>query len=112
MLQEPAKSLFVCTLAALSMFVPGTLAQTSPVAAIAFDTKGISSLTYGGQEYLSSGTVKINQIILADASGQQSAGATTSQLQVNSVEKSVGQLYPWGAITVQYAVAGNRLNIT
>ncbi|HUA58245.1 MAG TPA: Ig-like domain-containing protein [Verrucomicrobiae bacterium] len=76
-----------------------------------FGNNGLTSLTYNGIQYLSSGTFFINQVILTDSSGNSSNGSVTGTTTVNASQGQVTQTYPWGTVQLQYTPAGNRLNL-
>lgn len=76
------------------------------------DKSGLSSISYGGLEYLGFGDFRVNQVIFQSSQGATFAGDLRGTTTVDPVASRLVRTLPWGSITVVYKGAGNRMTAT
>src|SRR5271154_3522095 len=103
---KKAKS-FVRFLALLGLSVGSGTAQ--PGVTLKWDQSGLSSLSYGGVDYLGFGDFRLNQVIFQSADGQVFAGDLNGTTTVDSASHRLIRTFSWGSITAVYGAADNRM---
>lgn len=81
-------------------------AQIAPVGApkleVAFGKTGLSSLRYGGTEFLQNGTVSIRGVALQKWDGTPVPGDLKRPASFNEDKREVTWSYPWGTASCSY----------
>jgi len=95
----------------LALVLASSPAQAQNVA-LAFNSVGLSSLTYNGTQFLAYGDLRLDQIELLNSTGSITLGSTTSSVTVDTNAGTQTRTYPWGTIVEAYAATQNRLNLT
>lgn len=94
------------------LFAQVARAQT-PSIQVMFNTKGISSLSYQGNQLLSNGAPKVKRVDLSNYESVMTPGSTMpSSTLVNSKLGQVTNKYTWGTVTSVYKTSGARLQMT
>lgn len=93
-----------------AFFMQVVVAQ--PTVGIALNSTGLSSLNYNGTEFLAYGDLRLNEVKFLRADGTLTGGNVNSSVITDNTQRTQTRTYNWGTITVRYATAGNRLNIT
>ena len=74
---------------------------------------GITSLQYGGTEFLADGHMSVQKATLRDTAGHPTdAGTVATATLTDPSAHTVTQTFPWGVVRCGYTAAGSRLNIT
>lgn len=85
------------------------LAQT---VAIATNSQGLTSLTYGGTEFVGNGDFRVTGVLLQNGSGSPFQGDLNASSVQMDVNQTLTRTYSWGKVVVNYAASGNRLTQT
>ena len=96
--------------AALFLMSCGSPAQGQSGVAISVGSTGLTSLRYNGTEFISSGDLRVNSILLNTGSTTTYADLTAS-VSFDSTRQEVTRSYSWGSIKIRYAVVGNRVSM-
>ncbi len=83
-----------------------------PTVTIGFNGVGLNTLQVNGTPFLAYGDFRLNGLTFLTPSGQLVSGDLTGTLSVNPATQTVTRVASWGTITVNYAAAGNQLNVT
>ena len=75
----------------------------------AFSANGLTSVQYGGAQFVSDGTVQAS-VILQNAGGTRYEVGSTGRA-FDAALKRLTITYPWGSVVVNYATAGDRLTL-
>lgn len=79
---------------------------------IALNDRGLTSLTYGGTEFLANGQFGPGHVVMRDSSGKSFKADLTGKTTVDQEARAVLLDYSWGSVRVGFAASGNRLTIT
>jgi hypothetical protein len=93
-----------------ALLAPSLGAQTG--ISIAFNSSGISSLKYGGTQFLSYGGFGLYQVTFQNADSTTFNGSTTGTVVVDPIGQTQTTTYSWGSIVTAYSVASNRLSLS
>jgi len=99
-------------LSLLLLIALGTWSHLQPSVVIAFNNAGLSSLKYGGVEYLGFGDLRLEQAAFQPLDGPLVAGDVAGTTTVDAAARRVTRHLAWGSITVYYAASFNRLNMS
>jgi hypothetical protein len=94
--------------------VAGLCASAQSAVTLAWNDHGLSSLRYGGVEYLGFGDLHLNQVTFQPAKGPAFDGDLAGTTRIDAASNRLFRDYAWGSIVVEYRPAGNRLraNVT
>lgn len=84
-------------------------AQSNPLD-IAFGDTGLTSLRYGGVDYLSNGDLSVQKVTLSGQNGD--GGLTAIAARVDPRARKVTRTYPWGTVSCAYEAKGDTLSLT
>lgn len=73
---------------------------------------GLSSLRYGGNEFLGNGDFRVNGILLQHNDLPPYYAPSMGTIDMDPKRLVLTQRYSWGTVVVSYAVAGNQLRLT
>src|SRR5437763_1945043 len=75
-------------------------------------SNGLSSLRYGGNEFLGNGDFRVNGILLQHNDLPPYYAPSMGTIDMDAKRLLLTQRYSWGTVAVIYAVAGNQLRMT
>lgn len=87
------------------------LAAAAPSVAIKFSQSGLSSLTYGGKQFLSDGTFQVGDVEFQSSGSQSTPADLSGSTNVNAKLQEVTNTYSWGTVVAQYTATGAHLGI-
>jgi hypothetical protein len=94
----------------LSVIIGGLSANDQSAVTLAWNDKGLSSLQYGGTEYLGFGDLHLNQVKFQHDNDPAFDGDLAGATEIDAASNRLSRKLSWGSIVVQYKLAGNRLN--
>ena len=97
----------VCLLVGFALLGSGTRLAAQVVTA--FSAGGLTSIQYGGVEFLASNAVQPTVFLQNTSGAKYQVGSTGSAF--DSVLKRRTITYPWGSVAVTYVTAGSRLTL-
>lgn len=93
------------------LFAGCFVANTQPMVAIGWDSKGLSALRYGGLDYLAFGDLHVNQVNFRHAPGSTTEANLVGSTSINAGLNKLTRQFDWGSIVVEYLPTGNRLDV-
>lgn len=92
--------------------LPQEARAASPAVAVALGKAGLSSLRYGGTEFLQNGDFRVNYVSLQKCDGTaHPADLKDGKVSVDEGQRQVTLTYGWGGVTATYKTEGDRLNV-
>src|SRR5207244_3604333 len=98
-------------LSAIALFALVAAPSLSQSVTVGFGNNRLTSLIYGGNEYLSDGTFAVGRVMLVDSLGNHFDGNVNGGAS-SPAPNTLRLDYNWGSLVVLYAPSGNRLNLT
>ena len=80
--------------------------------AIRFGGSGLSSISFDGSDFLSSGVLTANRITFEDGAGGTYDANLDGSVTVNAAAGEITNAYSWGTVAAVYRTGGNRLDVT
>lgn len=79
---------------------------------VGMSEQGISSLRFGGWDYLSDGVFRVGHIDMRTPEGQKIAADLHSTTRYTAALNEVKRVFAWGSIAIRYRVNGSRLELS
>ncbi len=86
-------------------------AATQTVTALTGNS-GLTSLRYGGTEFLSNGEFHVDNVVLRRLNGSKTNADVSSQVTWDADKHRITRAYSWGSASCAYALQGARLDLT
>lgn len=97
---------------AVATFYLSAPAQGQGGVTILVNGQGLSSLQYGGSQFLGNGDFRVNGVLMQDGSNTPFYADLTATVTMDTVHQTLTRSYGWGSVTVNYAVSGNKLTLS
>jgi hypothetical protein len=89
----------------------GLCASAQSGVTLAWNDHGLSSLRYGGVEYLGTGDLHVNQVTFQHAHDPAFEGDLAGTTKIDAASNRSSRRFSWGSVVVQYKPAGYRLDV-
>ena len=85
--------------------------KAPPSVAISVNMNGLTSVKVNSVEFLQNGDFRVDELVLKNAKGETSFGATNGSHSFDQKARELTISYPWGVVKTTYFASGNKLTL-